>query len=101
MKKLKKEHQEKSGLELARLCASSALDAKAEDLVILDVLMPKESGVRLYRDLKTDKAFCKIPVIMLSGIARKSFAIFSIHLAKIRSFRLPGSSSQVKAFSPW
>ena len=37
MKKLKKEHQEKSGLELARLCASSALDAKAEDLVILDV----------------------------------------------------------------
>jgi len=37
MKKLKKEHREKSGLELARLCASSALDSKAEDLVILDV----------------------------------------------------------------
>lgn len=37
MKKLKKEHREKSGLELAKLCASSALDAKAEDLIILDV----------------------------------------------------------------
>lgn len=37
MKKVKKEHQQKSGLELARLCASSALDLKAEDLVILDV----------------------------------------------------------------
>lgn len=36
-KKLKKEHREKSGLELARICASSALDSKAEDLVILDV----------------------------------------------------------------
>lgn len=37
MKKLKKEHREKSGLERARLCASSALDSKADDLIILDV----------------------------------------------------------------
>ncbi|MDM8525248.1 response regulator [Desulfococcaceae bacterium HSG8] len=43
------------------------------DLILLDVLMPKESGVRLYRNLKTDAALKKIPVIMLSGIARKSF----------------------------
>jgi ribosome-associated protein len=37
MKQLKKEHREKSGLEIARLCASIALDTKAEDLVVLDV----------------------------------------------------------------
>lgn len=37
MKKLKKEHQDKSGLELAQFCAHIALDHKAEDLVILDV----------------------------------------------------------------
>jgi len=37
MKKLKKEHQDKSGLELAQLCARVALDHKAENLVILDV----------------------------------------------------------------
>jgi len=37
MKKLKKEHSDKSGLELARLCATSALNSKAENLVILDV----------------------------------------------------------------
>lgn len=37
MSKLKKEHQEKSGQELARECARIALDTKAEDLVILDV----------------------------------------------------------------
>ena len=37
MKRLKKEHQNKSGLELARLCARVALDHKAEDLVVLDV----------------------------------------------------------------
>jgi len=37
MKKLKKEHQDKSGLELAQLCAKIALEHKAEDLVLLDV----------------------------------------------------------------
>jgi twitching motility two-component system response regulator PilH len=43
------------------------------DLVLLDVLMPRESGIRLYRNLKTDKALKRIPVIVLSGIAEKSF----------------------------
>lgn len=37
MKKLKKEHKDKSGLELAQICAHIALDHKAEDLVVLDV----------------------------------------------------------------
>jgi ribosome-associated protein len=35
--RLKKEYQDKSGLELARVCAKVALDAKAEDLIVLDV----------------------------------------------------------------
>ena len=39
------------------------------DLVILDVLMPKQSGIRLYRELKTNKSLIGIPLIMLSGIA--------------------------------
>ncbi len=43
------------------------------DLVILDVLMPRQSGIRLYRELKTDKSFKVIPIIILSGIAKKTF----------------------------
>jgi twitching motility two-component system response regulator PilH len=43
------------------------------DLVILDVLMPKQSGIRLYRELKTNKAFQDVRVIILSGIAKKTF----------------------------
>jgi two-component system phosphate regulon response regulator PhoB len=43
------------------------------DLIILDVLMPKESGIRMYRELKTDELFKDIPVIMLSAIAPESF----------------------------
>ena len=49
------------------------LKEEKPDLVILDVLMPRQSGIRLYRELKTDKAFKDINVIMLSGIARKTF----------------------------
>ena len=43
------------------------------DLIILDVLMPKQSGIRMYRELKTDEPFRDIPVIILSAIAPKSF----------------------------
>ncbi len=43
------------------------------DLVILDVFMPRQTGIRLYRELKTDKRFKDIHIIMLSGIAKKTF----------------------------
>jgi two-component system, OmpR family, phosphate regulon response regulator PhoB len=43
------------------------------DLLILDVLMPRESGIRLYRQMKSDAKLSKIPVIILSGITQKSF----------------------------
>ena len=43
------------------------------DLVLLDVLMPRQSGIRLYRELKTDNALKDIRVIILSGIAKKTF----------------------------
>jgi len=43
------------------------------DLIILDVLMPRQSGIRLYRELKTDKSLSQIPVILLSAIAKKTF----------------------------
>jgi CheY-like chemotaxis protein len=44
------------------------------DLIILDVMMPGEGGVHMYRQLKTDKNLCEIPVIMLSAVAQKTFA---------------------------
>jgi twitching motility two-component system response regulator PilH len=47
--------------------------AEKPDLVILDVLMPKQSGIRLYRELKTDRALDAVRVILLSGIAKKTF----------------------------
>ena len=43
------------------------------DLIILDILMPKQSGIKMYRDLKSDESLKKIPVIILSGIAKRTF----------------------------
>jgi len=44
------------------------------DLIILDVMMPGEGGVQMYRQLKTDQALKAIPVIMLSAVAQKTFS---------------------------
>ncbi len=44
------------------------------DLIILDIMMPGEGGVHMYRQLKTDQILNKIPVIMLSAVARKTFS---------------------------
>jgi len=43
------------------------------DLIILDVMMPGEGGVRMYRQLKTDNTLMNIPVILLSGVAKNTF----------------------------
>ena len=43
------------------------------DLIILDMLMPKESGIRMYHELKTEESLKDIPVIVLSAIPKKSF----------------------------
>ena len=44
------------------------------DLIILDVMMPGEGGVQMYRQLKTHETLCNIPVIMLSAVAQKTFS---------------------------
>lgn len=53
------------------------------ELIILDIMMPKESGIRMYQQLKTDNDLKHIPVIMLSAIAKKTFyhskGLLSVH----------------------
>jgi CheY-like chemotaxis protein len=38
------------------------------DLITLDISMPEESGVRMFRDLQGDPATADIPVIIITGI---------------------------------
>lgn len=41
------------------------------DLIILDLILPKESGDVVCRRIKEDKDFAKIPVIILTAMAEK------------------------------
>lgn len=43
------------------------------DLIILDILMPKESGIKMYHELKLDPSLKDIPVIMLSAVSKRTF----------------------------
>jgi CheY-like chemotaxis protein len=38
------------------------------DLVTLDVTMPEQSGVKTFRELKTDPALKGIPVVIVTGV---------------------------------
>jgi len=59
------------------------------DLVTLDVLMPRGSGIRLYRKLKTDLSLKNIPVIMLTGITLRSFLRSQKTLAEFQGEKVP------------
>ena len=40
------------------------------DVVTLDIIMPEESGVKFYRDLKKEPEYADLPVIIITGISR-------------------------------
>lgn len=40
------------------------------DLISLDIIMPRETGQKFYRQLCKDPEFSKIPVIICSGVTR-------------------------------
>ncbi|MGB3225977.1 MAG: ribosome silencing factor [Desulforhopalus sp.] len=80
MKQIKKEYQEKTGLELAHVCAQAALDTKAEELVIIDV-----------RGLTT---FTDYFLIMNGKSTRHVQALAETIEAKLRSKRVKASSAE-------
>ena len=59
------------------------------DLVTLDVLMPRQSGIKMYRELRTDDSLKNIPVILLSGIARRTFLRSQEALTEFGSENVP------------
>lgn len=69
----------KEGLRKARECSPA--------LIVLDVMMPGEGGVQMYRKLRTDPVLKKIPVIMLSAVTEDTFR----HYLKMLNVRIAPS----------
>lgn len=55
----------REGLEVAR--------SKKPALIIMDIMMPKESGIHMYRELKKNPELNKVPVIIVSALSKKTF----------------------------
>lgn len=87
MKLIKKEYLEKSGHELAQICASAALGTQAEDLVILDV-----------RGLATFTDYC---VIMNGKSTRHVQALAEAIEVALRSKRVKASTAEGLAEGLW
>ena len=45
-------------------------------LIILDVTMPRETGIQMYRELKEHQDLKNVPVIMVSTIDKKTFSFY-------------------------
>jgi two-component system phosphate regulon response regulator PhoB len=76
------------GLELARQQKPSA--------VILDVMMPKESGIDMYRALKKDPELKDIPVIIVSAISKKTFFHSQAVLDKYEGETVPEPAAYIE-----
>jgi two-component system phosphate regulon response regulator PhoB len=78
----------REGLEVARRSKPA--------LIILDVMMPKESGINMYRELKQDPALKCIPVIMLSALSKKTFFHSQKVLDEYRDEHVPEPSAYIE-----
>jgi CheY-like chemotaxis protein len=50
--------------------ALEVLKNQIPDMISLDLVMPKHSGMKFYRDLQKNKEWAKIPVLIVTGHAR-------------------------------
>ncbi len=50
--------------------ALEKIKAQTPDLISLDLVMPRKSGVKFYRELSKQKKWSKIPVLIVTGHAR-------------------------------
>jgi CheY-like chemotaxis protein len=55
----------REGLEMARV--------QKPALIIMDIMMPQESGIYMYREVKKDPQLSAIPVVMVSALSKKTF----------------------------
>jgi len=76
------------GLETARQTRPS--------LIILDIMMPKESGIDLYRALKNAPDLKDIPVIVLSAISKKTFFHSQEMLDRYRGETIPEPAAYIE-----
>ena len=70
--------------------------AKRPSLIILDVMMPRESGISMYRELKNDPDLKDIPVIMVSALSKKTFFHSQKVLDEYKEEKIPEPAAYIE-----
>jgi len=65
-------------------------------VVILDVMMPNESGIGMYRELKNDPDLKDVPVIMVSALSKKTFFHSQKVLDEYKGEKIPKPSAYIE-----
>ncbi|MDD5564088.1 MAG: response regulator [Thermoanaerobaculaceae bacterium] len=83
---------EDAGFKAAGLAGTQGalewIAAERPDLVLLDVMMPGHTGLSLYRAMREGEATKRIPVVIISGYARKE-DVAKMGLGELESGGLP------------
>lgn len=75
--------------------ALQAVQIKAPDMVILDVMLPNRSGFDILRDLRADPATTALPVLMLTARGQKKDREMAQRYGASRFMTKPFSNSEM------
>jgi len=68
------------------------IKANPPDAVVLDVMMPEKDGFEVCAELKKDKAYARIPIVMLTAVAD--------HVSSTRYSHFDGMSMEADDYLP-
>ncbi len=66
--------------------------ANPPDAIVLDVMMPEKDGYEVCKELKADKAYAEIPIVMLTAVAS--------HVTSTRYSHYDGMSMEADDYLP-
>ncbi len=77
--------------------ALDAVQARAPDLIILDVMLPNKSGYDILHDLRRDEATKTLPVLMLTARGQKKDRELAEKLGVNKFMTKPFSNGEILA----
>jgi len=63
-----------------------AIAREKPDLVLLDIMMPDIDGWDVYRQMKSNKEFKDLPVIVVTAKAQSIDKVLGLHIAKVDDY---------------
>lgn len=66
--------------------ALASMRRRKPDLILLDLLMPDQSGIDVYRQMKQDDSLADIPVIVISAVIPKQRFIIADDLPPVNDY---------------